>query len=578
MLWAKLRLKNGRIQYISTDETWLCRKNPAYLDAYTYDGTLIRDEYENAEKVTDFWHTKKAPIPLRTEKLILAPDHEQIKILPGEFKEVLIEFDKIYAGYVNVCVKSQGQVQVKLEGAEVLHTKSTFSYALSFCGEDSYRGFQLHSIGLYRVCIKNSSDAEARVKLGVIETHYPITEEVKLVTDDKELNQVLEVCRHTLKSCRQMMHLDSPQHNEPLACTGDYYIETLMTAMSFGDMKLAEFDIQRTAQLLKMHDGTMFHTSYSLIWVMMLWEVYRLTGKEQLLEECEMALTILLSRFDSYVGENGLLETPPNYMFVDWIYLDDLSLHHPPKALGQTCLCAFYYNALKIAEKIYGVLGEKAEQDICMEKAKKLKRAINENLFDAEKGLYFDGLNTPTPEELLGTYMPQNVEKRYYLPHSNILCACFGICERETAEEIIKKAVEDKEWKICQPYFKHFLLEAVFRWELCEKYTLEILEEWKTPVKECPKGLVEGFIKPEPGYRFDHSHAWGGTPLYSLPKALLGLEILEPGYRKIRIAPKILGLERAHIEVPTPYGKIVVKLKAGKESLVEIPKEIQVEG
>ena len=30
------------------------------------------------------------------------------------------------------------------------------------------------------------------------------------------------------------------------------------------------------------------------------------------------------------------------YMFVDWIEIDGLSLHHPPKALGQTCLNLFY--------------------------------------------------------------------------------------------------------------------------------------------------------------------------------------------------------------------------------------------
>ena len=45
------------------------------------------------------------------------------------------------------------------------------------------------------------------------------------------------------------------------------------------------------------------------------------------------------------------------------------------------------------------------------------------------------------------------------------------------------------------------------------------------------------FVKPEPTYRFDHSHAWGGTPLYALPKALLGLEIIEPGMAAISLSP-----------------------------------------
>ena len=48
---------------------------------------------------------------------------------------------------------------------------------------------------------------------------------------------------------------------------------TLMTAFSFGDMRLAEFDVERTAELLRHNDGRMFHTTYSLIWVRMLYDV-----------------------------------------------------------------------------------------------------------------------------------------------------------------------------------------------------------------------------------------------------------------------------------------------------------------
>ena len=32
------------------------------------------------------------------------------------------------------------------------------------------------------------------------------------------------------------------------------------------------------------------------------------------------ALRLLLKRFSGYLGSNDLLETPPDYMFVDWIF------------------------------------------------------------------------------------------------------------------------------------------------------------------------------------------------------------------------------------------------------------------
>jgi len=496
----------------------------------------------------------------------------EVRLQPGEKRRMQLEFDKIYACFVNMV--STGAAQIKLGCIET--DKVIRSYDMHFCGAGSYRGFQLESIGAYVMEAENLSSEEIILRPAIIATCYPASDPAVTVTDDEDLNLTLDVCRHTLKYCRQMIHLDSPKHSEPLACTGDYYIESLMTAMAFGDMELAKFDVVRTAELLRMHDGRMFHTSYSLIWVMMLWDVYQLTGDRALLEDCLDALYLLLKRFATYLGDNGLLETPPDFMFVDWIYIDEISMHHPPKALGQTCLCAFYHGALEAAEKIYTALAMHAEVQMCRQRAKAIRSAVNALLYDEEKGLYFDGLNTPTPENLLYQYMPRNVEKRYYMPHSNILCCCFGVCEGERARMLLKKVVEDKIWGACQPYFKHFLLEAVYRAGLRDEYTLTILDEWKQPVKDCPKGLVEGFIMPEPTYSFDHSHAWGGTPLYSLPKALLGLEILEPAYRKIRVSPSLMGLKKAHVEIPTPIGKIVFDMEEGEETAASIPEGIKV--
>ena len=390
------------------------------------------------------------------------------------------------------------------------------------------------------------------------------------------LNLVLSTCAHTLKICRQTHHLDSTRHCEPMACTGDYYIESLMTAFSFGDMRLAEFDLRRTALMLEREEGRMFHTTYSLIWVKMLWDVYMMTGCRSLLQDCERALELLLGRFAGYIGNNGLIETPPDYMFVDWIYIDGLSMHHPPKALGQSCLNMYYFGALESAEKIYTELDRQERADVCGVKRAVLRERINTLLFDGERGCYFEGLNTPTPEELIGRWMPQNVSKRYYLKHSNILAACFGVCDDETGRDLIDKIMSEQIGGDVQPYFLHYLLEAVYRLGLREKYTVVLCEKWKAPVRECPKGLVEGFVPPEPTYHFDHSHAWGGTPLYSLPRALMGLEITKAGMKEMTLSPSLLGMEHAQAELMTPYGKVTCIQKAGQPPQIIHPMEIKV--
>jgi hypothetical protein len=402
-----------------------------------------------------------------------------------------------------------------------------------------------------------------------------VYEEAETAVSDDALNRVLNTCRHTLKICRQTHHLDSPRHCEPLACTGDYYIESLMIPFSFGDMRLAEFDLVRTAVLLERENGRMFHTTYSLIWVRMLYDVYMITGKIDLLERCRKALGLLLDRFESYLGENGLIENPPDYMFVDWIYIDGLSMHHPPKALGQTCLNLFYFAALNAAGKIFLELSEHEKAQALAQKSADLRIAINRYLFDREKGIYFEGLNTPTKEDLIGRWMPPNVSKRYYLKHSNILACWAGVCDDETGRMIINRIMQDEIPGDCQPYFLHYLLEVVYRLGLREQYTLSILEKWKAPVRECPKGLAEGFVKPEPTYHFDHSHAWGGTPLYSLPKALLGLEIRKPGMKEISLDPSLLGLDWAEVELLSPSGKVICVMKDGEKPWIQCPQDVR---
>jgi len=574
MLTGHIEFEDGTKKVIFTDNSWLCRKNNAYVSPKVYNACNKPDEYVNARIQDNVWFCKDSPIPLRSEEEII-PDENVINLCAGEEKKVTLTFDKIYACFVKAVCKSKGIVKLKVHCSETGEEGSFED--LTFDGNGEYRSFELHSAGMFDVSLKNESDSDAEISLSLIFPHYPVVKEAKTTTNDYELNKVLDVCRHTLKVCRQTHHLDSPRHSEPLACTGDYYIETLMTLFSFGDMRLSELDIIRTAELIIKNDGKMYHTTYSLIWVQMLYDVYMFTGNKKLLEECLEALIILMSRFETYVTELGIIDNPPNYMFVDWIFIDGFSMHHPPKALGQSCLNMFYYGALDYAEKIYAILGENAMAKDSHDKKITLRENINKLLFDAEKGIYFEGLNHRIlDEKVIEWEQPQNTDKRYYLPHSNILACCYGVADGDTARSILTKVMRD-EWPCSyQPYFAHFMFEAIYKAGLRNEFTLELLDRWKTPIKECDKGLVEGFISPNENYTFDHSHAWGGTPLYSLPKALCGFEVLEPKMKKIKLSPSLIGLESARVEIPTPFGDIIVEQQKGKDTKITYPDEITI--
>ncbi len=562
---------DGKAVDFSSDDSWEIELLSSYSAHGFFNGSIKKEPKIKAEIKNDIWQAEVAPIPPCT---LDAFKNHSFKIGFGERIAKRVEYDRVYAGYIKIKALTNGKLTVKLNTFEL--DTACASYECIFYENDTYYSLELSSVGGFNIEIINDSNSDSEVEICFDASFFPIDIQAKTRVSDNELNELLEVCAHTLKYCRQSHHLDSPKHCEPLACVGDYYIEMLMTMFSYGDLRLCEFDIERIAKTMEANDGRLFHTTYSLIWVNMLYECYMLSGNKNLLIKCEKALSLLFNRFKRYMGENGLVETPPDYMFVDWLFPDGISTHHPPKALGQSCLNMFLYGALNSGEKIYDVLGKTELSKACKIEANELKNAILSHLYDKEKGLFFEGLNTNTPSEHIYQYLPENVKKRYYRRHANILACYFGILEKNECAKLLDKIYNDSSLGEVQPYFIHFWLEAILRNSVSYKYTLPLLELWKDSIKACPKGLVEGFYPPEPSYKFDYSHAWGGTPLYSLPMAICNLEILEAGFKKIRLSPTLLSLDFAHVEIPTPYGFIVVDISKRDGIKISAPCEITI--
>lgn len=564
--------EDGTAEHIETDSTWFATPDKCCNGFSSCDSRL----YENSSSINnksvviqDIWNPEYSHIPPRSFNEVL---QKEIWIDAEKTESFEFELDKIYGVHPFVKCYGSGNVTLKmceLKGQEETEEKLVFDSLY-----DEYYSFRMHSAGMVTLVVENTDDKKVCVKISLIAPWYPIEKEGSFVTSNAGLNKVYDVCKHTLKICRQSIHLDSTKHQELLACTGDYNIESLMTMFCFGDMRLAEFDLMRTADWLVMNNGVMFHKTYSLIWVQMLRNVYMITGRKAVLDYCEKALGILLDRFETYKDSGEIIENPPDFMFVDWTVIDGFSMHHPPKALGQTVLNAFYYNALINAADIYSFLGDDEVSENIKNKAENFKKEFNNVFFDNEKKLYFDGLGTPYGGEK--HYHPANVNKKYFSKYPNILASLFGLADEELAKDILDRVVFNDELQDIQPYFMHYLLNAIRKYDMFDKYGMKLLERWIPVVEECDKGLAEGWIAPEESYSFDHSHAWGGTPAYQMPMALTGLEILEPGMKKLKFTPKLYGLDYAKISFPTEYGMIETELHKDKEAVIKAPECIEI--
>lgn len=118
----------------------------------------------------------------------------------------------------------------------------------------------------------------------------------------------------------------------------------------------------------------------------------------------------------------------------------------------------------------------------------------------------------------------------------------------------------------------HFVLEAIYKTGLFEKYGLREIHKWDDVVAQCGMGMKEAWGD-FPGYRYDYSHGWGATPSYQLPSKISGLEILEPGFKSISLSPCLFGLDFAEISIPTPFGDIYISIS--DETRIKIPDGIK---
>ncbi|MEG1586336.1 MAG: alpha-L-rhamnosidase C-terminal domain-containing protein, partial [Bacteroidales bacterium] len=82
------------------------------------------------------------------------------------------------------------------------------------------------------------------------------------------------------------------------------------------------------------------------------------------------------------------------------------------------------------------------------------------------------------------------------------------------------------------------------------------------------------------GYRHSLCHGWSAGPTPWLSEYVLGIKVIEPGCRKVRIRPCLGDLDWAEGTYPTPYGAIYVRHEKDKhgnvKSIIKSPKEVTV--
>ncbi len=546
---------------LATGGDWEARRNDAWRPG-CYDAAREPegDWWEPAAVIADPpWRLLDLGLPpLATEAVIPACECALPHTFPpGVPQTVMLRFDRKVCGHFEFTLTAGAAATVGIAYAEIpgiFHESETEYYSCKV-GRQHFRATRMRVCMEIRLTITHGSfltNGTASVTLhdlGFTTRNFPVFLS-PLRLSDPYLNRLRECCADTLRFCMQRLHLDSPIHQEGLGCTGDYMISSLMSYYLFGESRLAAADIRRTALLLKQKLGVLFHTGYTLLWVSMVHDYVLYTGDRELLREVFGEIRLVLELFDTYTGTEGLVSQAPNYMFVDWVNLGGFAYHHPPASHGMGVMTAFYIHALTLGAEL-ARWNETPEGEWC-DRAERLKRSFRRELWCEEAGVFRNGVpgicHSPPAR-----FLPPDDGVDSFSQHCNIAALACGVLapgeERPFLDRILNHA-----WPVRpQPYFMHFVFDAVRRADAFDRYGRELLMLWKPLLEEHPHGLKECWNCG------DYCHAWGGTPAIQLGRDILGVEPQLPGFEQVLLAPHPCGLESASGKIRTPLGGIEVE-------------------
>ena len=205
-----------------------------------------------------------------------------------------------------------------------------------------------------------------------------------------------------------------------------------------------------------------------------------------------------------------------------------------------TVINAFFYENMKIMAEFAQILG-KTEEAIDFElRAAKVKKALNEFMFDKERGFYTDGIGTD-----------------HASLHANMMPLAFGLVPKEHFESVVDFI--KSRGMACSVYGSQFLMDGLYNAGEAD-YALDLLtsadaRSWYNMIRIGSTITLEAWDLKFKN-NLDWNHAWGAVPANVIPRGLWGIKPKSPGFGIATIKPQMSSLKSSIIEVPTVRGTI----------------------
>lgn len=394
-------------------------------------------------------------------------------------------------------------------------------------------------------------------------------------SNDERLNKIWQTGAYTVHQCMQEFLWDGIKRDR-LVWMGDMHPEimTISNVFGYNEVVPKSLDLARDSTPLPGWMNGMY--PYSMWWVLAQRDWYWYNGDKEYLEQQREYLLGLLELFHNRVDENGFELSGGD--FLDWPSEEN----EPAQKAGVQALMMM---TMKSAAELCDILGETSMAQRCRDCHARMASVADQ----VSEEYYKVALAPGEPGSKQGT---------------SLMVLADMIDAKKANEEVIK--VEGA--RGFSTFYGYYMLQAMAKagdyagamdfisefWgamidlgatTFWEDFHTDWLKEDVAPITDIvPAGKkdIHGDFGAYcyQGFRHSLCHGWASGPTAWLSQHVLGVEIVEPGYKTVRINPHLGDLEWVEGSVPTPYGDIRISHRKGDDgkvvSTVDAPAGINV--
>ncbi|MFN8091610.1 MAG: alpha-L-rhamnosidase C-terminal domain-containing protein [Vicinamibacteria bacterium] len=520
------------------------------------------------------------------------PDAASVTVPARTRAQILLDRRELVAAYPELAFSGGRGARVRLTYQEALvgdgfrkgnRDEITGKRMLGYSDEivpDGGKGRVFHSLW-WRTWRFLQLDVETGAEPLVLEslrahaTGYPFEAKGRVDAKDPVVDRIMETGWRTARLCAHETYMDCPYY-EQMQYVGDTRIQALVSYAMSGDDRLARqaisaFDRSRLAEGLtssRTPGVVQFIPPFSLLWVGMVHDFWRYRDDPTFVRAQLPGTRTVLDWFLARQRADGLLGSFAWWGFLDWATEFDGGVP-PMEKDGQSApLTLQLVNALSEAADLESALGDPHRATLYRERAAAARAGVMTRCWDEGRGLVAD---RPSRDR--------------FSQQTNVLAILSDALPAERREAVLDKVlaagmpsareVEAKSGAARQGltrasyYFRFYLSRALDKLGRGDEYLVQ-LEPWREMLQ---LGLSTWAESPFDDVRSD-CHAWSAHPNYDLLTIVAGIRPASPGFRSVRIEPRLGGLTALDASFPHARGPITVsyhRTGGGLEASVTLP-------